>query len=176
MRRRSRFFEGCSLCELAFFFICRYHAGMHNSPETVAQLLATWNKAHTDAAADPAAGAFVVGLSGHLGAGKTSFTKLLAKELSIAETVTSPTFVIMKIYEIPTDAAGASGTFKRLVHIDAYRLERRSELEGIDFERIASDPGNLVIVEWPENAGLTKEDMDEWLKLSIQEGAYIISK
>ena len=141
---------------------------MDNSPETAVTLLKEWS-----ASRERADSAFVVGLSGHLGAGKTSFTKLIAKELGITETVTSPTFVIMKIYEI---SANAPIPFKRLVHIDAYRLERRAELEGIDFERIASDPGNLVIVEWPENAGLAAEDMDVWLKLSIQEGAYIISK
>lgn len=138
---------------------------MNNSPETAAKLLQEWNAGVRD-------GACIVGLSGHLGAGKTSFTKLLAKELGITETVTSPTFVIMKIYEIP---AGTS-SFKRLVHIDAYRLEKRNELEALDFERISSDPHNLMIVEWPENAGLTKEDMDVWLKLEIREGAYTISK
>lgn len=147
---------------------------MNNTPETAAKLLARWNEAPHD-------GAFVVGLSGHLGAGKTSCTKLLAKELGIPETVTSPTFVIMKIYDIPAGAKLASGagvpiSFKRLVHIDAYRLERRSELEGIDFERVSSDPHNLVVIEWPENAGLSKDDMDEWLKLEIRDGAYMITK
>jgi tRNA threonylcarbamoyladenosine biosynthesis protein TsaE len=43
--------------------------------------------------------ALIVGLSGHLGAGKTAFVKLVAKELGVSEGVTSPTFVIMKIYE-----------------------------------------------------------------------------
>jgi tRNA threonylcarbamoyladenosine biosynthesis protein TsaE len=149
---------------------------MDNTQETAAKLLAKWNGTHI-ADADHTADAFVVGLSGHLGAGKTSFTKLVAKELGIKETVTSPTFVIMKIYDIPADtklADGAAPSFKRLVHIDAYRLEKRAELAGIDFERIASDPHNLVIVEWPENAGLTTEDMDEWLKLEIVENVYTI--
>jgi len=148
---------------------------MNNSQDTVAKFLQEWNAAQLvkKGAADSAgAGAFVIGLSGHLGAGKTSFTKLLAKELGITETVTSPTFVIMKIYEI----SAGTFSFKRLVHIDAYRLEKRGELEALDFERISSDPQNLMIIEWPENAGLTKEDVDEWLKLEIKEGAYTISK
>ena len=44
--------------------------------------------------------AIVVGLFGDLGAGKTTFTQALARELGIAEFVTSPTFVIMKAYPI----------------------------------------------------------------------------
>ncbi len=89
--------------------------------------------------------AIVVGLSGHLGAGKTAFVKLVAKNLGIEETVTSPTFVIMKIY--PTKHP----LFRRLVHIDAYRLERPEELQVLNFEKIVSDKNNLVMVEWPEN-------------------------
>ncbi|HEX7724582.1 MAG TPA: tRNA (adenosine(37)-N6)-threonylcarbamoyltransferase complex ATPase subunit type 1 TsaE [Candidatus Paceibacterota bacterium] len=152
---------------------------MNNSAETASKLLAKWNEVQTAKNAAAGSGAFVVGLSGHLGAGKTSFTKLLAQELGITEIVTSPTFVIMKIYDIQAGAkiGGVSGTdvsFKRLVHIDAYRLERRAELDGLDFERISSDPHNLVIIEWPENAGLGREDVNEWLKLEIVDGVYSI--
>lgn len=101
--------------------------------------------------------AYVVGLSGHLGAGKTAFVKCLAKDLGINE-VTSPTFVIMKIYDIDMTVAqktfGSNFPWSRLVHIDAYRLERQEELEALDFESVVSDPHNLVLVEWPENVGI----------------------
>ena len=63
--------------------------------------------------------ALVVGLYGNLGAGKTAFTQAVARELGIQEIVTSPTFVIEKIY--PT----SHPHFARLIHIDAYRLEAR---------------------------------------------------
>ena len=72
--------------------------------------------------------ALVVGLSGHLGAGKTAFTKLVSKIIGVKEDVTSPTFVIMKIYEPGQKINKESGIeipWKRLIHIDAYRLERR---------------------------------------------------
>lgn len=100
--------------------------------------------------------ALVVGLSGHLGAGKTAFVKLVAKELGIAEIVTSPTFVLMKIYVIkPGLNSGADGRpkipWKQLIHIDAYRLERAQELEALNFEQLVADKNNLIMIEWPEN-------------------------
>lgn len=89
--------------------------------------------------------AMVVGLSGELGAGKTAFVKAVAKHLGIAEVITSPTFVIMKLY--PTKHPG----WKKLVHIDAYRLESGKEVEALDFDKVISDKNNLVMIEWPEN-------------------------
>jgi tRNA threonylcarbamoyladenosine biosynthesis protein TsaE len=103
-------------------------------------------------------GALIVGLSGHLGAGKTAFVKAVAKELGIREEITSPTFVIMKIY--PLDPP-FNTKFQRLIHIDAYRLEKAQELEALGFERLAAGEDNLIMVEWPENVGLkTKDQID----------------
>lgn len=145
---------------------------MNNSPETAKQWLAKINRNREEADE-----AFVVGLSGHLGAGKTAFVKAVARELGIEEIVTSPTFVIMKIYEI--ERARANATFKRLVHIDAYRLERREELEVLMFEEIIADKNNLVMIEWPENAGLngcaSGGDLSAWLKFEIRGGGYVVS-
>lgn len=90
-------------------------------------------------------GAVVVGLYGNLGAGKTAFTQAVAKELGITEAITSPTFVIEKIYDIQHQG------FKKLVHIDAYRLESGRELAVLDFEKLVSDTENLIMIEWPEN-------------------------
>lgn len=127
-----------------------------------------WLAGYTDRRYRDDNGAFIVGLSGHLGAGKTAFVKVVAKELGIEETVTSPTFVIMKMYETKDDV------WKRLVHIDAYRLERRSELEGLKWEDVVSDPHNLVMIEWPENVGLGKDDMDSLLGFEIKDGSHLI--
>ena len=106
--------------------------------------------------------ALVVGLSGHLGAGKTAFTKCVAEILGVPEVVTSPTFVIMKSYEINDQLPrinNQASTFpwKRLVHIDAYRLDRREELEVLEWEKLVEDKNNLILVEWPENVSLMKE-------------------
>ena len=67
-------------------------------------------------------GAVVCALHGDLGAGKTTFTQTLARELGVEEIVTSPTFVIMKNYELTNQP------FEKLVHIDAYRIEEIDEM------------------------------------------------
>lgn len=99
--------------------------------------------------------ALIIGLSGHLGAGKTAFVKAVAKALGIKEILTSPTFVIMKLYEIPEGHSHSQWPWKRLVHIDAYRLEQPEELEALDFEALTADPHDLIMVEWPANVKLS---------------------
>ncbi|MDE2188313.1 MAG: tRNA (adenosine(37)-N6)-threonylcarbamoyltransferase complex ATPase subunit type 1 TsaE [Patescibacteria group bacterium] len=105
--------------------------------------------------------AIVIGLSGNLGSGKTAFVQALAAELGVAEQVTSPTFVIEKIYLIGSNGGNdPQGSvhpevrlrvWSRLVHIDAYRLESARELEVLNFEELVDDPNNLILIEWPEN-------------------------
>ncbi|MEI6058001.1 MAG: tRNA (adenosine(37)-N6)-threonylcarbamoyltransferase complex ATPase subunit type 1 TsaE [bacterium] len=92
------------------------------------------------------AGAYVVGLYGDLGSGKTAFTQLIAKLLGIEEGITSPTYVIEKVYPINS----LQTAFKHLIHIDAYRLEKSAELAHLGWSEIISDPTNLVLIEWPE--------------------------
>lgn len=93
----------------------------------------------------------VVGLYGDLGAGKTSFMKFIAKEFGIEEEIKSPTFVIMKIYDIAGKSEDAKFfNFSKLIHIDAYRIEDSKEMEVLGWEKIISDPQNLIFVEWPE--------------------------
>ena len=101
--------------------------------------------------------ATVVLLSGDLGAGKTAFTKEIARALGVDEVVNSPTFVLEKIYSLDAaqDKQQTRG-FSRLIHIDAYRLEGREELAPLAFEEFLRDPENLIIVEWPEQVGLTE--------------------
>ena len=41
--------------------------------------------------------------------------------------------------------------FRKLIHIDAYRLEKDSELLHLGWEEILKNPENLVLIEWPEN-------------------------
>lgn len=98
--------------------------------------------------------AVVIGLSGDLGSGKTTFTQEVARTLGITETITSPTFVIEKIYKLPEE-----NTFEHLIHIDAYRLEKESELEHLGWQEILENPKNLILIEWPEKvAGIIPKD------------------
>lgn len=90
--------------------------------------------------------ATLVTLSGELGAGKTAFTKAVAHFLCVEETVTSPTFVLEKIYKLGSETP----KFKRLIHIDAYRLDSDKDLASIGFDEIMKDRENLILFEWPE--------------------------
>jgi tRNA threonylcarbamoyladenosine biosynthesis protein TsaE len=79
----------------------------------------------------------VLALDGDLGAGKTTFTQAIAKELGIKEHVSSPTFNILKCYfdgKLP------------LYHIDAYRLEDGINVD-IGLEEVIEGNG-VCIIEW----------------------------
>ena len=88
--------------------------------------------------------ATVLALYGDLGSGKTAFTKGIARALGIETEVTSPTFIIEKIYAL------VHPTFDRFIHIDAYRLERPEELRALGWDDIVADPRNLIVVEWAD--------------------------
>jgi tRNA threonylcarbamoyladenosine biosynthesis protein TsaE len=88
--------------------------------------------------------AFVVGLNGDLGSGKTTFTKKLVALAGSDEDVTSPTFVIQKNFEI--DFAG----YKKLSHFDAYRLGSGKELQVLGFDELILNPENMILIEWSE--------------------------
>lgn len=83
----------------------------------------------------------LIGLVGDLGSGKTAFVKGIAEFLKIKKNITSPTFVIEKIYPF------AGG---KLVHIDAYRLSSDTDLEAIGFFELLDDFKNYIFLEWPE--------------------------
>ncbi len=90
-------------------------------------------------------GALVIGLYGNLGAGKTTFMKFFALALGVKETIQSPTFVIMKFFRIPDHQY-----FKKLIHIDAYRLDSPDDLLKLGWAEIVANKENVVCVEWPE--------------------------
>ena len=95
----------------------------------------------------------VVCLTGQLGAGKTTFTRGLGRELAVRGTVASPTFVVARTHP------RADGV--PFVHIDAYRLQSAVELEDLDV-----DWGNAIsVVEWGH--GMLDSIVDEWLEIII---------
>lgn len=80
-------------------------------------------------------GGDVIFLNGDLGAGKTTFVKGFAKAKNVKQTVTSPTFTLLKTYKTDTYT---------IVHIDAYRLEGSSFYDILDY--ISND--NVIFIEW----------------------------
>jgi tRNA threonylcarbamoyladenosine biosynthesis protein TsaE len=106
-------------------------------------------------------GGEVLCLSGDLGAGKTIFTKGLAAGLGITKIITSPTFVLMKVYPVK------NSSFKHLIHIDAYRLNHGEELEAIGALDYFGKSDCLTVIEWPERVSeiLPKDRIDIKIKI-----------
>lgn len=82
-------------------------------------------------------------LSGNLGSGKTILVQGAAESLGIKKNVNSPTFVIANIYGIKRNKK-----FKQLVHIDAYRLNNKKDLENIAFFDYLKQKDSLIMIEW----------------------------
>ena len=81
----------------------------------------------------------VILLEGDLGAGKSEFARGVAKGLGVTETVTSPSFTILNVYE--------SGKLP-LYHFDWYRLESSEELYELGMDEYLGGNG-IALVEWP---------------------------
>ena len=96
----------------------------------------------------------VICLNGELGSGKTIFTKGFAQAMEITETITSPTFTIIKEYD---------GDMP-LYHMDVYRLDDDSSDIGIEDY---FDKGGICIIEWSDNIKsiLPKERLDIKIKV-----------
>jgi len=90
-------------------------------------------------------GALVVALQGELGSGKTTFIQGLGEALGIKEKILSPTFVIMKHFNILTFKH-----FNNLYHLDCYRLESAKDLAELGLVEILAGKNNLVVIEWAE--------------------------
>ncbi len=97
----------------------------------------------------------VICLNGELGSGKTMFTKGIADALGIKDTITSPTFSIIKEYdgELP------------LYHMDVYRLDGNTD--GIGIEEYFTK-GGVVVIEWADTikSVLPKERLDIKFKIA----------
>lgn len=82
----------------------------------------------------------VYALVGDLGAGKTIFTKGFAAGLGISDTITSPTFTIMQVYE---------GGRLPLYHFDVYRISDPEEMYEIGFDEYILGDG-VSLIEWAD--------------------------
>ena len=99
----------------------------------------------------------IVLLQGPIGAGKTSFVQGIAKELSISEDITSPTFALSHHYN--------SGKIP-LIHMDLYRLDNSSMAKELYLaeEEEANQNKAILVIEWPE---LIQPIIDNYWKIEI---------
>lgn len=105
-------------------------------------------------------GGNVVCLYGDLGSGKTTLVQGLAKALGVKGKVQSPTFQLVREYELVASSKLQAASkkslkletcdMKRLVHVDCYRIESAADLKGVDLQEYWQDKDNLVVIEWAE--------------------------
>ena len=91
---------------------------------------------------------FTASLVGELGSGKTTFVQGFARGLGIRERIISPTFILMRKYEIRSKPRGLLDFY----HVDLYRLEENphEEILNLGLTDIWGKEGNVVLVEWGE--------------------------
>ena len=82
----------------------------------------------------------VVTLTGNLGSGKTQFVVGMCEGLHVHGHVGSPTFTLINEYD---------ASFGKVVHIDLYRINKRSEVDGLGIEEYFND-SCICLIEWPE--------------------------
>lgn len=87
-------------------------------------------------------------LTGELGSGKTTFVQGFSEGLSIAQRIISPTFILLRAYDVKHDL----WAIKHFYHIDLYRLEGdlQKEMENLGLTEILKDKENVVLIEWAE--------------------------
>ncbi|MCC8098513.1 MAG: tRNA (adenosine(37)-N6)-threonylcarbamoyltransferase complex ATPase subunit type 1 TsaE [Clostridiales bacterium] len=121
----------------------------------------THSAAETEALGERVASALsrgaVLAYTGDLGAGKTAFTRGLAKGLGFTGRVTSPTFTIVNEYE---------GGRLPLFHFDMYRLGSSDELYDIGWEDYLAR-GGICAVEWSENV---EDALEDCVRVDIRRG------
>lgn len=88
--------------------------------------------------------AVVLALIGKLGGGKTTFLQGFAKGLGIKEKINSPTFVIMKRFDLACRQAG------NFYHLDCYRIQKAKDILDLGFKKIINNPKNIVAIEWAD--------------------------
>lgn len=100
-------------------------------------------------------------LKGQLGAGKTTITKFIGKQLGVTEVINSPSFVTMNIYNIKNN--------EQLLHLDGYNLSNNSDLAMYE-EQFNN---KINIIEWFENISSIINFNEPHILLDIKVKNYI---
>ncbi len=105
--------------------------------------------------------AVIFGLIGDLGGGKTTFLQGFAKKLGIKEKILSPTFVIMKRFQI------LGSKFQFFYHVDCYRIKKPKEILKLGFKKLIQHPNNIVALEWAERVKKVLPKDVVWIKFKF---------
>jgi tRNA threonylcarbamoyladenosine biosynthesis protein TsaE len=100
----------------------------------------------------------VIGLTGDLGSGKTTWVRAMLRGLGYEGRVPSPTYTLLEQYR----CAGLT-----VVHLDLYRLRGGEELEHLGLRDWLAEPNCWIAVEWPERAPELAARCDLELKLTV---------
>jgi tRNA threonylcarbamoyladenosine biosynthesis protein TsaE len=100
-----------------------------------------------------------VGLSGDLGAGKTTLVRALLRRLGVSGPVKSPTFTLLEPYVVSR---------LNFYHFDFYRFRNPTEFEEAGFRELFG-AGNVCLTEWPERAGAYLPPPDLEIRLEIED-------
>lgn len=101
----------------------------------------------------------IIGFSGNLGAGKTTLIKEIVKKLGSEDTVQSPTFSLVNVYQSPDGV---------IYHIDAYRINQPEEALRIGLDEMLYDK-QYCLVEWFENISPVLPDEMTKFEISAEE-------
>jgi tRNA threonylcarbamoyladenosine biosynthesis protein TsaE len=100
----------------------------------------------------------VIGLSGDLGAGKTTFAKTFAQALGVKK-LKSPTFIIVAQYQLKK---------QKLYHADFYRLTHLDQLQALGLADIFASGKRLILIEWVEKFPSIKKQCDLVIEFKIK--------
>lgn len=103
--------------------------------------------------------ALTLALVGDLGSGKTTFIQGFLRGLGIRGPLTSRTFVLIKNYPITQ-----LPNYRRVYHIDCYRIKNPRELIALGLKEILANPENIVLIEWADRIKKVLPKDSIWLK------------
>ena len=112
-------------------------------------------------------------LEGELGGGKTTFAQGIAEALGIKEAVTSPTFLIMKKYQVQgkrfTELSSVNPELSsvNLYHFDCYRVKDAREILDLGWEEIIKEKNNIILIEWAEKIKKILPKNSVWIKFGF---------
>ena len=103
-------------------------------------------------------GGEILALIGDLGGGKTYFTKGLAQGLGIKKLISSPSFILMKIYPLK------KGKIKQLCHVDLYRLKDPKDIIHLGLKEYLGQKNTICVIEWADKI---KNILKPYIKITL---------